>query len=136
MALAEVKTKPNEASVLDFINKVENEQKRSDSLVILDYMKQLTQEEPMMWGNSIIGFGYQVVKSPSGREVEWFKVGFSPRKANLTLYVNGSLFKEEERMKALGKHKTGGGCLYINKLSDVNMDVLKSIIKDTYKKFQ
>ena|SRR6218665_3965751 len=133
MALAEVKTKPTGESVVGFINNVENEQKRADSFVLLEYMKQVTKEEPVMWGPSLIGFGYLIVKSPSGREVEWFKVGFSPRKANLSIYVKSSILRDEERMKKLGKHKTGGGCLYINKLSDVDFEVLKIIIDDTLK---
>lgn len=133
MAQAVVKTKPTGDSVYEFINKVENEQKRTDSLTILEYMKKVTNEEPVLWGPSLIGFGYHIVKSPSGREVEWFHIGFSPRKANLSLYVKGSILRDEERMKTLGKHKTGGGCLYINKLSDVDFDVLKEIINDSIK---
>jgi len=133
MALAVVKTRPTGESVLEFIHKVENEQKRNDSLVILDYMKEVTKQEPVLWGPSLIGFVHKIVKSSSGREVEWFDIGFSPRKANLSLYVSGYILRDAERMATLGKHKTGSGCLYINKLSDVDWDVLKSIIDDTLK---
>ena len=133
MALAVVKTKPTGDSALEFIQKVESEQKRNDSLVILEYMKKVSKQEPVLWGPSLIGFGYKIVKSPSGREVEWFDIGFSPRKANLSLYVKGSILQDTERMSKLGKHKTGSGCLYINKLADVDMEVLKSIIDDTLK---
>ena len=127
MALAEIKTKENAASVEDFINSVDHEQKRKDSFVILEMMKKASGEEPMMWGSSIIGFGKLRYKSPSGREVDWFLIGFSPRKANLTLYFI-DLKIHEEALSRLGKYKTGGGCLYINKLGDIDMDVLKEMI--------
>ena len=131
--LAEVKTKENNASVNEFINSIPDEQKRKDSEVLLKMMEAATGEKPKMWGSSLIGFGKLIVKSPtSGREVEWFKVGFSPRKANLSLYVDARNHPED--LKKLGKHKTGGGCLYINKLSDVDLKVVESIIKNTLKK--
>ena len=129
--LAEVKTKPTTLSVEDFINSVADEQKRNDSLALLKLMKKATKEEPQMWGTSIIGFGYVIVQSSSGREVEWFKVGFSPRKANLSLYLLGNMQAHADSLKKLGKHKTGGGCLYINKLADVDTKVLEQMIKDT-----
>ena len=131
--LAEVKTKENNASVQEFINSIPDEQKRKDSEILLKMMEAATGEKPKMWGSSLIGFGKLIVKSPtSGREVEWFKVGFSPRKANLSLYVDARNHPED--LKKLGKHKTGGGCLYINKLSDVDLKVVESIIKNTLKK--
>ncbi|MBK8553258.1 MAG: DUF1801 domain-containing protein [Ignavibacteria bacterium] len=123
--LAVIKTKQTTASVEDFINSVEGEQKRKDSFVLLEMMKKITGEDPKMWGGSIIGFGSKRYKSPaSGREVDWFRIGFSPRKANLTVYLI-SIKEHAEALKKLGKHKTGGGCLYINKLEDVDMKVLK-----------
>ena len=129
--LAEVKTKQNEASVDGFIAAVPDEQKRKDSQVILKMMEKITKEKPKMWGSSIIGFGKLVYKSPtSGREVEWFKVGFSPRKANLTIYLM-DLKAHADALKKLGKHKPGGGCLYINKLSDVDIKVLEKMIAAT-----
>jgi hypothetical protein len=132
--LAEIKTKETAASVEGFINAVEHEQKRKDSFVILEMMKKATGEEPKMWGSSIIGFGNVRYKSPaSGREVDWFRIGFSPRKANLTLYLmNIQEFAAD--LKKLGKHKTGGGCLYINKLADVDIKVLKGMIDTAAKK--
>ena len=131
--LAEVKTKENNASVQEFINSIPDEQKRKDSEILLKMMEAATGEKPKMWGSSLIGFGKLIVKSPtSGREVEWFKVGFSPRKANLSLYVDARNHPED--LKKLGKHKTGGGCLYINKLSDVDLKVVASIIKNTLNK--
>ena len=131
--LAEVKTKENDASVQEFINVIADEQKKKDCEIILKMMETASKEKPKMWGSSLIGFGKLIVKSPaSGREVEWFKIGFSPRKANISLYVD--IKNHTEALKKLGKHKTGAGCLYINKLADVDLKILESIIKNTVKK--
>jgi hypothetical protein len=127
--LAEIKTKQTTDSVVDFINAIPEEQKRKDSFVIMEMLKSATGEEPKLWGSSIIGFGNKRYKSPAtGREVDWFIIGFSPRKANLTLYLVSGLKQHETALKKLGKHKTGGGCLYINKLEDVDLKVLKGMI--------
>ena len=127
--LADIKTKQTSSSVDDFIGAVPNEQKRKDTEVILKLMEKATKEKPAMWGSSIIGFGKEIYKSPaSGREVEWFKIGFSPRKTNLTLYLDLKTRMDPETLKKLGKHKTGTGCLYINKLEDVDMKVLEKMI--------
>jgi len=127
--LAEIKTKPTAASVQDFIDTIKDEQKRKDSLVILEMMKKATGEEPNMWGSSIIGFGNKRYKSPTtGREVDWLLIGFSPRKANLSLYISISIKEHASALKKLGKHKTGVGCLYINKLEEIDMKVLKEMI--------
>jgi len=127
--MAEIKTKPTSASVADFINLVKDEQKRKDSFVILEMMKKATGEEPKMWGSSLIGFGQIRYKSPAtGREVDWIRIGFSPRKANLSLYLSMDIKEHTEFLKKLGKHKTGVGCLYINKLEDIDIKVLKGII--------
>jgi hypothetical protein len=131
--MAELKTKLNDASVTDFLNNIENEEKRADSFEILKLMQQVTRQEPKMWGTSIIGFGNTHYKYKSGREGDWFITGFSPRKQNLTLYVMGSFKPHVDLLKKLGKHKTGSGCLYINKLKDVNMKVLKELIKQAVK---
>lgn len=131
---AEIKTKENNASVLDFLNGVAEEQKRKDSFVILEMMKKATGEEPKMWGASVIGFGNVSYKSPaSGREVDWLKIGFSPRKANLSLFPL-HLQAQAETLNKLGKHKTGVGCLYINKLEDIDLKVLEEIIITAVKK--
>lgn len=131
--LAEVKTKPTTLSVEDFLATVP-EQKRKDSQVILKMMQKVTKEKPKIWGSSIIGFGYYIHKSPtSGREVEWFKVGFSPRKANISIYLM-DLKQHEESLKKLGKHKRGGGCLYINKLEEIDLKVLEKMITVAAKK--
>jgi hypothetical protein len=124
--VATIKTKQTTASVEDFINSVVDEQKRIDSQVILKMMKKATGEEPRMWGSSMIGFGSMRYKSPtSGREVDWFKIGFSPRKANLSLHL---MQMKADSLKKLGKHKTGAGCLYISKLQDIDLKVLEEMI--------
>ncbi len=113
----------------DFIKNVKDEQKRKDSFVILEMMKKATGEEPKMWGSSVIGFGNVRYKSPTtGREVDWLKIGFSPRKANLSLYISIDIKEHAAALTKLGKHKTGVGCLYINKLEDIDMKVLKEMI--------
>ena len=127
--LAEIKTKPTSASVEDFINQVKNEQKRKDSFVLLEMMKEATGEEPVLWGSAIIGFGNRRYKSPTtGREVDWLLMGFSPRKASLSVYLLGGIKDHADALKKLGKYKTGVGCLYINKLEDIDLKVLKGII--------
>lgn len=132
--LAEIKTKQTTASVEGFLSTVKEEQKRKDSFTILEMMKKASGEEPKMWGSSLIGFGNRRYKSPaSGREVDWFLVGFSPRKANLSLYLTVSIKEHAADLKKLGKHKTGAGCLYINKLEDVDLKVLKGMIDASLK---
>ena len=128
--MAEIKTKQNSASVEDFINSITDEQKRKDSFVLLEMMKKATGEEPKMWGGSLIGFGQVKIKSPTtGREADWLRIGFSPRKANLSLYISGNInHQHAEALKKLGKHKTGVGCLYINKLDDIDIAILKGMI--------
>jgi hypothetical protein len=126
--LAEIKTKPSSLSIDDFINGIKDEQKRKDTLIILKLMEKAMKEKPKMWGNSMIGFGDVRYKSPAtGREVDWFKIGFSPRKANLSLHLI-DLQRHADALTKLGKHKTGGGCLYINKLEDVDIKILEKII--------
>jgi Domain of unknown function (DU1801) len=126
--LAEIKTKPTSSSVTDFLDKIPDEQKRKDSLVILKLMEKATKEKPKMWGSSMIGFGNVRYKSPAtGREVDWFKIGFSPRKANLSLHLV-DLKRHEDALRKLGKYKTGAGCLYIIKLEDVDLRVLEKMI--------
>ncbi|WP_132056083.1 DUF1801 domain-containing protein [Pseudocnuella soli] len=130
---AEIKTKQNEASVADFINALADEQKRKDSEAIIKMMEAATGEQPKMWGASMIGFGNVRYKSPAtGREVDWFKIGFAPRKANLSLHLL-DLQRHADALPKLGKHKTGAGCLYINKLEDVNLEVLQGMIEESAK---
>ncbi len=133
--LVEIKTKPTVANVTDFINTITDEQKRNDSFVLLEMMKNATGEEPVLWSNSIIGFGNKRYKSPTtGREVDWLKIGFSPRKANLSLYVSVGIKEHAAALEKLGKHKIGVGCLYINKLEEVDLKVLKNIIDTSLNK--
>ena len=115
MAKAVLKTKENKSSVEDFLNTIKDQQQRKDSFTILSMMQKATGDKPKMWGKNIIGFGTVYLKYASGRELDWFKMGFSPRKQNLTLYGLG-VSKSGDLLKKLGKHKTGVGCLYINKL--------------------
>ena len=128
--LVEIKTKPTAASVEDFINAIADDQKCKDSFVLLEMMKKATGEEPVLWSSSIIGFGNKRYKSPTtGREVDWLKIGFAPRKANLSLYISVGIKEHEAALEKLGKHKTGVGCLYINKLEDVDIKILKEMIE-------
>lgn len=130
--LVEIKTKPTTSSVVDFINTISDEQKRKDSLVLLEMMKEATGEKPVLWSNAIIGFGNKRYKSPTtGREVDWLRIGFSPRKANLSLYLMMDIKKQAATLEKLGKHKTGVGCLYINKLEEIDLKVLKGMIDAT-----
>jgi len=132
--LVEIKTKPTAKDVALFIDNLGSEQKRSDCLVLLEMMKHATGEEPVLWSNSIIGFGTMRYKSPNtGREVDWLKIGFSPRKANLSLNLSLRIAEHSGLLDKLGKHKRGVGCLYINKLDDINLDVLKEIIESSVK---
>ena len=132
--LAQIKTKETTASVEDFINSVKNEVMRKDSFTILKMMQKASKEKPKMWGGSLIGFGNKIYKSPAtGREVEWFKIGFSPRKANFSLFLTLNIKQYSSELKKLGKHKTGIGCLYINKLDDVDVRVLEKLINTAAK---
>ena len=125
------KTQPTQASVADFLNAIEELQKRKDSKVICDLMQRITGAEGVLWGTSIIGFGQYRYSYKSGREGDWFLVGFSPRKNALTLYLTCDLSHESLRFEGLGKYKMGKGCLYIKKLDDVDMKVLERLIKDS-----
>ena len=127
--LAEIKTRQTDSSVEAYISSIADAQKRKDSFAILQLMQKAIKEEPKMWGSSMIGFGQLRYKSEAtGREVDWFKIGFAPRKANLSIHLCGSLERHAGLLQQLGKHKTGKGCLYINKLEDVDTKVLEKII--------
>ena len=131
MVMAELKTKKNDQSVEEFLNKVTDPARRKDCFEIMRLMQEVTQEEPKMWGNSIIGFGEYHYKYKSGREGDWFLIGFSPRKQNLTLYIMSGFTRYEELLGKLGKHKTGKSCLYLNKLSDVNKVTLTQLAMES-----
>ena len=128
--MAELKTQKTEASVEDFLNSITEEQRRADCFAVLELMKKATKAEPKMWGANIVGFGSYPYKNSSG-EYDWMEIGFSPRKANLTLYIMSG-FKEYDGLLAkLGKFKTGKSCLYIKRLSDVDEKVLMKLIESS-----
>lgn len=133
---AELKTKVNDASVEKFLNAVKDEQTRKDCYEILKLMKQVTKEEPKMWGASVVGFGSYHYIGKSGREGDWMLTGFSPRKQNLTLYLMGGFDVEKDLLKKLGKFTTSVGCLYIKKLADVDKKVLKDLVTASVKRMK
>jgi hypothetical protein len=131
--MSTIKTLVNDVSVEDFINSVEGDVKKADAFNILELYKAVTNEKPKMWGSSIIGFGQYHYKSKrSKQEGDWPLAGFSPRKQNLTLYVMPGFNDYSDLLSKLGKHKTSKACLYINKLSDVNVGILEKLIKRSY----
>jgi hypothetical protein len=130
--MAEIKTKPTRENASDFLSRITDDQRRTDCLVLLDMMKTATGAEPVMWGESIVGFGSYRYRYESGRQVEWFTVGFSPRKSDLTLYLMPYSFDRfQDLLSGLGKHRLGKGCLYIKRLADVNQVVLQELIEQT-----
>ncbi|GGI57421.1 DUF1801 domain-containing protein [Winogradskyella haliclonae] len=129
-------TKETNKSVSAFIDSIENDSKRKDSKLLIDMMSELTGHEPKIWGdNFIIGFGKYKYRRKTGKEeFEWFNVGFAPRKSKITLYLTSDIEKEKELISQLGKCKHGRGCLYINKLADIDLKILRQLIaksKDT-----
>lgn len=131
--MAELKTKPNDASVSKFIEKVDDSGRKSDCFELIEIMKEITGEPPKMWGDSIVGFGSYHYKYSSGREADWLLTGFSPRKLNLTMYIMSGLERYEQLLTNLGKYKTGKSCLYVKRLDDIDKKVLKSLIGDSVK---
>lgn len=132
--MAELKTKKNEASVTDFIESVADEAKKQDSFKLLEIFKEATGDEPKMWGASIVGYGsYHYKSSRSTQEGDWPLTGFSPRKQSITIYIMPGFDKYKKELAQLGKYKTSVSCLYIKKLADVDLDVLKKIITDSAK---
>jgi hypothetical protein len=131
--MPELKSKVNDASVADFLNKIPDEQRRKDCFTILDMMQKATRSEAKMYGSSIVGTGKYRVMYANGREMDWLLVGFSPRKQNLALYLMGGLEQHAELLPKLGKYKTGTGCLYINRLSEVDVPTLRKLIAQTIK---
>jgi hypothetical protein len=137
--MAEIKTKVNKASVKKFLNTIKDAEKRKDCFAISEMMEKATKAKPEMWGASIVGFGRRKYTYANGKEAEWMVIGFSPRKQNIALYglkvftmTHGGLKEkkgENDFLLKLGKYKEGGGCLYINKLSDINTKELEKIIK-------
>ena len=126
--MAQNKTQQNDGDVGAFLESVENEQRRRDARTVLEMMERISGEPPMMWGNSIVGFGSRHVVYDSGRELDWFYIGFSPRKQSLTVYVMDGFADYQTLLAKLGTHTTGKSCLYIKRLEDVDTDVLEELI--------
>ena len=131
--MAEMKTKLTGASVDDFLNGVDDPTRREDSLVLAGLIREETGEEPRMWGPAIIGYGSTHLKYASGRELDWFPLGFSPRKKTLTLYLGFSVESFAPILSRLGKHSGNVGCLHIPRLADIDLDVLRELIRAVWK---
>ena len=127
-----MKTQLNDASVEDFLASVGNARRRQDSAEVLELMQDVTGETPRMWGDSIVGFGSYHYRYKSGREGDWPRIGFSPRKQYLAIYIMPGFGDYQDLLTRLGKHRTSVSCLYINKLADVDRDVLREIIAAAY----
>jgi len=134
--MAEMKTKPTNESVKDFLNRIPDAERREDCLAVAKMMEEITGEKPKMWGPSIVGFGSYHYKYASGREGDWPKAAFSPRKKDLTVYLMMGFEKRAELMEKLGKHSHAKSCLYIRRLSDVHVPTLKKLIKVSVKDLQ
>jgi hypothetical protein len=129
--MAELKTKPTGADVTAFLNGVADEQKRRDCFTLVEIMREATGAEPQMWGDAIVGFGSQHYRYASGREGDWPIIGFSPRKQNLTLYLTYGFEPYGDLLAKLGKHSTSKACLYVKRLSDVDMPTLRELVRQT-----
>ncbi len=129
--MSALKTQLNDANVEEFLAAVENDRRREDSFTVLELMKRVTGEKPRMWGTSIVGFGSYHYRYASGREGDWPRIGFSPRKQSLTIYVMPGFSNYDDLLSRLGKHRTGKSCLYVNKLADVDMDALEQLIRSS-----
>lgn len=134
--MAENKTKPTTKSVPEFLEQIQDPERKADCLAIAALMEGLSGSKPKMWGDSIVGFGDYHYKYASGREGDWFLVGFSPRKQNLTIYIMGYLEFYTDLLEGLGKYKHGKGCLYINKLEDIDMRVLEELISTSIERLK
>ena len=130
--MSENKTRPTAQNVIDFLNSVENKTRRADAFTVLEMMQEVTDDEAVIWGSSIVGFGSYHYKYDSGREGDMPLTGFSPRKQSMTLYIMPGFDEYDDLLAKLGKHKIGKSCLYVNKLADVDQDVLRRLIKRAY----
>lgn len=131
--MADLKTKPNQASVETFLESVPDAARRAECRTIVKLMRKVTKAAPKMWGASIVGFGSYHYKYESGREGDWFLVGFSPRKKDLTLYLMGGLESQAALLKKLGRHGTGKSCLYVKRLADLDLAVLEKLVAASVK---
>lgn len=127
--MSDLKTRPNDASVEAFINAVDHPRRREDAHILLELLQRVTGEEPVMWGPSIVGYGSYHYRYASGQEGDWPITGFSPRRQNLSIYIMAGFGDYEDLVARLGKHKTGKSCLYVNKLADVDLDVLETLVR-------
>jgi hypothetical protein len=127
--MAELKTKPTEQSVKAFLERISDKRRRSDCYTVLDMMKRVTGAEPKIWGTGVVACGDYHYKYASGREGDWFLVGFASRKSALTLYITSGIERFPRLMEKLGKHKAAKGCLHIKSLDDVDLSVLEDLLK-------
>lgn len=127
--MTELKTKPSDLSVEDFLNSIEPKKKREYSFLLLDMFRKWTKLDPVMWGDSIVGFGSYHYVYATKREGDWLLTGFSPRKQSLTIYIMSGFENFEEILSRLGKYKLGKSCLYINKMEDIDISVLEELVK-------
>jgi len=134
--MAEPKTKPTTQSVAKFIETIKDAEKRQDCFALVEIMKQASRSEPKMWGSSIVGFGSYHYQYAGGREADWPLIGFSPRKQNLTLYIMPGFEQQQELLNQLGKHSTGKSCLYIKRLSDIDLPTLKKLVQEAVRVMQ
>jgi hypothetical protein len=134
--MAENKTTPNDQNVEHYLNAVADEQRRNDSFAILELMREVTGLEAEMWGSSIVGFGSYHYRYESGREGDMILAGFSPRKQNLVIYNMGSFGQDDELLRKLGKYTLGKGCLYIKRLDDIDLPILKSLIEESFRRIK
>lgn len=132
MAKTSPKTVPSSRSVADFVAEIDDTQQRSDTIALIELMRDVTSHEPVLWGQNIIGFDEFTYKYASGRTGTWMKIGFSPRKGMISLYITVDVGKLSAELNHLGKHKTGKGCIYIKRLADVDRSVLRRMIEYAY----
>lgn len=126
--MSELKTQPHDGSVEAFLDGIEHEGRREDCRAVAQLMREVTGEDPVLWGPSIVGFGSYHYRYGSGREGDWFLTGFAPRKTALTLYIMAGFPRFDELMERLGRYRTGKSCLYVNRLDDVDLDVLRELV--------
>jgi hypothetical protein len=136
MNMAELKTRPNDQSVEAFINSIDDVNRRQDCWKILEIMQEASGETACMWGDNIVGLGSYHYKYASGRDGNWFLTGFSPRKKDLTLYIMAGFEQYSELLDGLGKHKTGKSCLYIKRVDDIDLGVLKELVERSLKQLK
>jgi hypothetical protein len=127
--MAELKTKKNDGSISEYLQAIEDPERKADCQNIYDLMAEITGDDGSLWGDSIVGFGSYHYKYDSGREGDWFITGFSNRKQQISLYIMSGFKRYEELMSNLGKHKTGKSCLYVKRLSDIDLDILEDLIR-------